>query len=92
MLRDAGRSLPADSQVEEMDDGGMGSLRFLPSDSESRFGAQIAAAQFLDSDATLVSVAINVDQHGQLFEVDFWKVDFSPLQRIPPISDIQIST
>ena len=90
MLSDTDWSLQNDSQVEDMSDGGMGSLRFASSNRNRKFGAQISSAQFVDSDGILVSVTINVDQQGCLFELDVWKVDFSPLRRIPPISEIQI--
>jgi hypothetical protein len=36
-----------------------------------------------------VSVALNVDQHGELFELDLWKVDFSPLQRIATLGELR---
>jgi hypothetical protein len=38
-----------------------------------------------------VSVALNLDEQGELYELDIWKMDFSPLQRIPPADQIQIS-
>jgi hypothetical protein len=86
-----GSNLPAqDSLVEEMNDGGMGSVRFVGTQ-DRRFGRRIGSAEFTDADGTLVSVALNLDQHGELFELDIWKVDFSPLQRIAPISELRIS-
>jgi hypothetical protein len=77
--------------VEDMDDGGMGSIRFLPSaDQVSRTAHAIAQGEYIDEDGVLVSIAINADQNGRLFEVDFWKVDFSPLKRYPSASDIKV--
>jgi hypothetical protein len=35
---------------------------------------------FKDIDGTPVSAALNVDQQGNLYELDIWKVDFSPTQ------------
>jgi len=77
--------------VEEMNDGGMGSLLFV-SDAvlDRRFGAQLAEASFLDEDGVLVSVTLNVDQRGELFELDLWKVDNSYLKRFPAIRNVQI--
>jgi hypothetical protein len=37
----------------------------------------------------LVSVALNVDQRGELFELDLWKVDFSPLKRIAALAELR---
>jgi hypothetical protein len=76
-----------DSRVAEMQDGGMGSIRFLGSGPKS-FGMALVEAKYLDSDGVLVSIAVNADKQGQLLELDFWKVDFSPLKRYPNPSDV----
>jgi len=81
-----------DSRVADMQDGGMGSIRFL-GPGPKRFGKALVEAQYLDSDGVLVSIAVNADKQGQLFELDFWKVDFSSLKRYPnpsEVSDISI--
>jgi hypothetical protein len=38
----------------------------------------------------LVSIAVNSDDRGELYEVDFWKVDFSPLRRYPNATDLRL--
>jgi len=75
------------SRVVDMQDGGMGSVRFLGSEPRS-FDRTLVEAKYVDSDGVLVSIAVNADNHGQLFELDFWKVDFSPLKRYPKPSDV----
>jgi hypothetical protein len=74
--------------VEEMNDGRMGSLRFVGS-ADRRFGKCVGEAEFDDEDGMLVSVALNVDQRGELFELDLWKVDFSPLKRIAALAELR---
>ncbi|MFK4505936.1 hypothetical protein LPJ38_32325 [Bradyrhizobium daqingense] len=74
--------------VEQMNDGGMGSLRFVGGE-DRRFGRCVGEAEFDDADGVLVSVALNVDQRGELFELDFWKADFSPLQRIAAVGQLR---
>lgn len=70
--------------VEDMNDSGMRSVRFRAADNRHRrFGQKIAEAEFTDEDGTLVSAVVNVDQNGELLELDIWKVDFSPLKRYP---------
>jgi hypothetical protein len=65
-----------------MNDGGMRSVRFRIADNrQRRFGQKIAEAAFTDEDGTLASAVVNVDQNGELFELDIWKVNFSPLKR-----------
>ena len=77
-------------QVTDMQDGGMGSIRFLSADRSIRkFGKQIAATEYIDEDGVLVSITINTDNQGDLFEVDFWKTDFSVLRRYPNPLDLK---
>jgi hypothetical protein len=79
--------------VEEMQDGNMGSLKFVTSESRpGRFGEKIAEAEFVDEDGVLVSATINLDDRGNLFELDLWKVDFSPLKRYPKAADLDVKT
>ncbi len=83
-----GNTLSA-SCVTDMDDGGMGSIRFVQPE-PGTFGKELAEAEYVDSDGVLVSIALNADTNGQLLELDFWKVDFSPLRRYPKPSDLVI--
>ena len=77
--------------VEDMLDGGMGSIRFTDeSGAERRLGEAIAEADYIDEDGVLVSIVLNTDTSGRLYEVDFWKVDFSPLRRYPSPSDVRV--
>ena len=77
--------------VEDMQDGGMGSIRFMnESGAERRLGEAIAEADYIDEDGVLVSIVLNTDTSGRLYEVDFWKVDFSPPRRYPSSSDLRV--
>jgi hypothetical protein len=73
-------------RVEEMNDGGMGSLRLyvrLPTASDRRrFGRRAADCWFVDADGVDVIASLYVDKDGALFELDMWKVNFAPLIRI----------
>jgi len=75
------------SLVTDMEDGGMGSIRFIRPEPET-MGKVLIEAQYKDSDGVPVSIALNLDKVGRLFELDFWKVDFSPLKRYPLPSDL----
>nr|WP_197683849.1 hypothetical protein [Pandoraea faecigallinarum] len=73
-----------DVSVEEMLDGGMGSLRLINKNARNRkFGGQLVESEYVDMDGVQISVAVNVDQFGDLFELDIWKVDFSALIKFP---------
>lgn len=78
------------STVEDMQDGGMGSIRFFSVDNARHLGAAIVEAEYTDEDGVLVIIALNTDSSGRLYEVDFWKVDFSPLRCYPSPSDLRI--
>jgi hypothetical protein len=74
--------------VVEMKDGGMGSLRLHPRQCTAQhrlFGRQIATGEFEDADSVPVLLAINLDRDGHLFELDVWKVDYSPVIAWPTI-------
>ena len=72
-----------------MNDGGMGSLRLLTSRPEDqRYGKHIAEAGYIDIDGVDVLLTINIDKHGDLFELDVWKVTYTPLKRWPKPEDL----
>ena len=78
--------------VQEMNDGGMGSLRFIAQgEGTRRLGQVVSEAEFLDEDGVLVTVTLNLDQNGRLYELDIWKTDFSPLKKIPDSKKVVIS-
>ena len=76
-----------DIKVSEMEDGGMGSLLFHSSDSGGAgcrmFGRAVSECSFHDEDGILVIATLHVDQKGELFELDMWKVNFGKLVKIP---------
>ncbi|MXV14164.1 DUF6984 family protein [Hufsiella ginkgonis] len=72
-------------QVEEMQDGEMGSLRVVRPHKKQSLGAIAAQAEFTDEDDVPVSVTLNLNQDGELFELDIFKADFSPLKKFPEI-------
>lgn len=69
-------------QVEEMDDGGMGSLR-LGGRECSGVVVRKAEVQFTDEDGVEVIASLNAGADGVPLELDIWRTDFAPLIRIP---------
>ena len=70
-------------RVSDMDDGGMGSLRFASGKIHPRYGRTIAEGWFKDIDGIPVALALYVDREDELFELDSWKVDFTSRLRLP---------
>src|SRR6266542_5738556 len=77
-----------DALVIEMQDGGMRSIRFVGGKDRRRAGS-LAHAKYVDEDRVTVSIELSVDEAGKLFELDFWKVNFSPLRQYPSPEDLQ---
>lgn len=72
--------------VRPMDDGKMGSLYLFPQGNviERRvFGEQVSDFQFIDLDGIEVIASLNLDNTGNLFELDIWKTDFGKLLKLP---------
>jgi len=72
--------------VSPMDDEEMGSLRLFPKDNITEvrvFGKQVSDFQFTDLDGVEVIASLNIDNEGNLFELDIWKTDFGKLLKLP---------
>ena len=72
-------------QAFPMDDGGMGSILLVAdnlSNQERFFKAQIADCILHDVDDVAIIISLNIDQNDCLFELDVWKVDYSPVKKI----------
>lgn len=72
-------------RVADMTDGGMGSLYLLLEGSNEinrSFGKQASECRFADEDGVEVIASLNLDQYGNLYELDVWKADFSKLIKI----------
>lgn len=67
----------------ELSDGGMGSLRFATKNDDSHFARELGQINLLDTDSIPLNISINLDQYGELYELDVFKVDFSSLKQFP---------
>lgn len=71
--------------VEEMEDGGMGSLWVVAGGDDNRlFSRELAKADLLDADQVPVYISVNLDTDGHFFELEVFKGDFSPLKKFLP--------
>lgn len=84
------RELADQLLVEPLADGGMGSFRIGELSAGRKLGCAVAELRFMDADGVSVTAVLNVDSQDQLFEVDIWKVDFSPLQHWPSECEIEL--
>ncbi|RYY64084.1 MAG: hypothetical protein EOO12_10640 [Chitinophagaceae bacterium] len=49
----------------------------------------LVEAEFVDEDRRAVYLTLTANEHGELFELDIWKVDFSPLKRYPVPAEVK---
>jgi hypothetical protein len=71
------------AEVEELNDGGMGSLRFVSVKQNRHLGQVVAELWYKDEDEVPVLASLYLDTEGDLYELDSWKSDSTPLKRIP---------
>lgn len=72
----------AELRVESLGDGGMGSFRLAEHSTNEHY--PLTEVEFEDEeDGSLVVATLYVDSENYPNEVGVWKVDFSPLGRIP---------
>lgn len=72
--------------VENMSDGGMGSLRLFPAGTRALqrfYGRKVSTWEFADDDDVPVLVALIVDAQERLYELELWKSNHGRLGRFP---------
>lgn len=72
--------------VRQMDDDGMGSLLLYPNGENEitrEMGEKVSELIFKDEDGVDVIASLNIDIKGNLYELDIWKIDFTPLKKWP---------
>jgi hypothetical protein len=87
--KDKSRAVSIPTLVSDLLDGGMGSIRFV-NEGERIFGTELIEARYHDQDGVEVSISINLDNNQDLFELDFWKVDFSRLIQYPKPEQLEM--
>jgi hypothetical protein len=75
--------------VYDLNDGGMGSIKFTNND-QRLYSEDILEVNYIDSDSTPVVISLTLDDEGNLFELDFWKVNFEKLLRYPKPNEIKL--
>jgi hypothetical protein len=74
--------------VEELKDGKMGSIRFISGEPGRKYGADLIQVEYKDDDSIPVIITLSLDNQQQLYELEFWKVDFEKLLRYPKPDEV----
>lgn len=75
--------------VYDLEDGGIRTIK-LTNNIERVYGKDILQVNFIDSDKTPVIITLTIDNKDDLFELEFWKVNFEKLNKYPKPNEIQI--
>ncbi len=92
-LRSSLKDQLSQMDVQSMSDGNMGSFLFVNKSirGERKFGKAIVEAEFNDVDDVLVTLVLNLDTDGRLYELDVWKTDFSDLKKWPSKKELRVT-
>ncbi len=74
--------------VQDMSDGGMGSIRFWHEE-KREFSSILIECECTDEDGVCIVISLNLDRNGDLFEMDLWKTNFLPLNAYPDIKNVK---
>jgi len=75
--------------VKDLNDNYIGSISFDIENKQAR-QKSIATAEYIDIDRVFVDIELSIDEEGKLFELDFWKVDFSELKEYPTFNKLKV--
>jgi hypothetical protein len=70
--------------IEPLDDGNMGTIRFVHKTNTNRKYAQdLIQVEYIDADQIKVIITLTKDNYNDLFELEFWKTNFDSLIEYP---------
>jgi len=75
-------------EVEALGDGGTGSIQLS---SRGEHTADLVEADYKDTDGRDVFITLSANQYDELYDLDLWKTDFSPLLRYPEPDSVKRS-
>jgi len=70
----------------------MGSIRFVSSNPNRAYYSDLVQVEYLDVDNVQVIITLTIDNHQELFELEFWKVNFERLVRYPNPEEVLVWT
>jgi hypothetical protein len=76
--------------VYTMDDGGMESIRFVDKKGKHGYQKDLIHAEYNDEDGIPVFITLDLNTANELYELDMFKGDFSPLLRYPKPNNLRI--
>ena len=89
LANDSRAELTLPNLVYVLEDGEMGSIKFT-NNTDRMHGKNIVSVEYSDLDNILVLITLSEDQAGELFELDFWKTDFTKLVRYPSPEEVKL--
>jgi hypothetical protein len=88
-LSSTGDRFQIPDKVYQLNDGGMGSIRFV--DKTQAYFNDLIQVQYFDTDNIPVLITLT-EANNNLYELDIWKVNYKKLKTYPTIDKIKIVT
>jgi hypothetical protein len=79
-------------EVMVLSDGNMGSIQFVDLENRSgrMYSRDLIEASYIDKDGIEVLITLILDNYNNLYELEFWKADYSELLYYPTPNQVQI--
>lgn len=87
LLQNCTNTVQIPQHCRSMNDGAMGSISFNLNNC-AIYDSDLVQVKYADLDNTPVYITLTIDKEGHLFELDFWKVDFSELKKYPQPNEV----
>lgn len=93
LLTKINSDLKISKRVEQLNDGNMGTIRFTHENSPSdrKYQKDLIQVSYVDKDRVTVLITLTMDNYDNLYELEFWKTDFTQLNEYPKPDDISFS-
>lgn len=88
-LVDGGKKYQIPGDVEDLNDGGMGSIQFTR---HGLYAGDIINVTYQDEDGQIVLIVLTKNEYDELYDLDIWKVDFKPLLRYPVPERVSVTS
>jgi len=83
------KQFPIPTEVDEYEDGKMGSISFC-TDGSVQYLDDLIQVEYIDNDGVEVVITLTKDVNKKLLDLDFWKKDFSKLLKYPTPEEVKV--
>lgn len=75
--------------VDDYENAKMGSINFTPPE-KSPYQKDLVQVIYKDIDEVPMVITLTINQNNEILDMDFWKKDFSKLQKYPTLDQVKV--